>query len=139
MAPHVDAEPRTRFETWADNGDTRVKWKLGRSLAAMFLGIYTCAFGASASAGTTGGIYGTLTDEDTKAPLAGAKITAKSPSQVATLTTDSGGHFSFPSLAPDTYTINSEKQGYGESTVTDVEVVADQQQTIDITQPKAAQ
>ena len=116
-----------------------MKRTIGRSLGAIFLSISVCVFGASATAGTTGGLYGTLTDADTRAPLAGAKITAKSPSQVTTLTTDGGGHYSFPSLAPDTYTISSEKQGYSPSSVTDVEVVADQQQTVDITQSKAAQ
>lgn len=109
-----------------------------RSLAAGIL-VAACSFGAAALAGTTGGLNGILTDADTNAPLGGAKITATSPSQVATVTTDSGGHYSFPNLAPDTYTISTSTAGYQDATTTDVEVTADQQLTINLTEPKAVQ
>ncbi len=58
-------------------------------------------------AGTTGSIAGVVTDSATKAPLSGVKVTASSASQVATTTTDANGHFSFLSLAPDTYSVSA--------------------------------
>ncbi len=88
-------------------------------------------------AGTTGSINGTLIDASTKAPLAGAKITASSPSQTVTTTTDPAGRFSFFSLAPDTYTISAEKTGYEPYSTTGVTVFADQQQTLNISTPKS--
>ena len=97
------------------------------------------SFGAAAFAGTTGGINGILTDADTNAPIGGAKITATSPSQVATVTTDSGGHYSFPNLAPDTYTVSTRNAGYEESSTTGVEVTSDQQLTVNLTEAKAVQ
>ena len=42
-------------------------------------------------------------------PIAGAQVTATSPSQSATVTTDAAGHFSFLTLAPDTYTVTVSK------------------------------
>ena len=109
-----------------------------RSLAATAL-FTACCFGAAAFAGTTGGINGVLTDASTNAPIAGAKITATSPSQVASVTTDDGGHYSMPNLAPDTYTISSSKAGYADSSTTGVEVTSDQQLTVNLTDSKAAQ
>ena len=52
-----------------------------------------------ALAGTTGGLTGTVVDAETSAPIAGAEVTATSPSQTATVTTDAAGHFSFLTLA----------------------------------------
>ncbi len=62
-------------------------------------------------AGTTGGLSGQVTDE-TGAPVAGAAVKAASASQTATATTDGGGHFTFVSLAPDTYILSVSRQGY---------------------------
>ncbi len=55
-------------------------------------------------AGTTGRLGGQVTD-DTGAPVAGATVKAASASQTVQATTDGGGHFSFVSLAPDTYVV----------------------------------
>ncbi|HVA26847.1 MAG TPA: carboxypeptidase-like regulatory domain-containing protein, partial [Candidatus Baltobacteraceae bacterium] len=63
-----------------------------------------------ALAGTTGGVGGTVTDAS-GAPVAGASVSFASPSENATGTTDAGGHFSFLSLAPDTYTVSIQKAG----------------------------
>ncbi len=111
---------------------------LRRSFAATLL-FAACSFGAAALAGTTGGLNGVLTDADTNAPLGDAKITATSPSQTATVTTDGGGHYAFPNLAPDTYTLSTSKAGYEESSTTGVEVNSDQQLTVNLTEPKAVQ
>jgi hypothetical protein len=113
--------------------------KSNKLLLSIPLLVATYAFATPGWAGTTGGINGVLTDATTNAPLAGAKITATSPSQVATVTTDKGGHYSFPSLAPDTYDISSDESGYEQSQLTGIEVLADQQQTVNLTEPKATQ
>ncbi len=88
-------------------------------------------------AGVTGGITGTVLDAETSAPIAGASVTASSPSQRVTQTTDAGGRFSFLTLGPDTYTITVSKNGY-ETTSTPGQVVfADTVQTLAVRVPKA--
>ncbi len=84
-------------------------------------------------AGTTGGLTGTVTDPTTKQPIAGASVTAASPSQVAKTTTDASGHFAFLSLAPDTYTISVEKVSYEPTSDSGVTIVADNTQSVSIT------
>ena len=75
---------------------------LGTTLAllALFAGQETWAL-----ASVTGGLTGTVVDADTSAPIAGAQVTATSPSQSVTTTTDAAGHFTFLTLSPDTYTV----------------------------------
>ncbi len=85
-----------------------------------------------AIAGTTGSLTGTVVDAATKAPIAGANVTATSPSQVARVTTDSAGRFTFISLAPDTYTIQAEHAGFEILSIAGISVFADQSQTIPI-------
>ena len=64
-----------------------------------------------ALAGTTGTLSGSVTEDSAKGtPIAGAKVSASSPSQAVTTTTDANGHFVFLSLAPDSYTISVEKR-----------------------------
>jgi hypothetical protein len=83
-------------------------------------------------AGTTGSLTGTVVDFATKAPIAGASVTATSPSQVARVTTDSAGRFTFISLGPDTYTIEAEHAGFEMLSITGISVFADQSLTIPI-------
>ncbi|MBV8655147.1 MAG: carboxypeptidase regulatory-like domain-containing protein, partial [Candidatus Eremiobacteraeota bacterium] len=85
-----------------------------------------------ARAGTTGGLSGTVVDSDTHAPIAGARVTATSPSQTSTGVTDAGGHFAFVSLAPDEYTISIEKTGYDPVSFAGAAVFADAQQTLSL-------
>ena len=61
-------------------------------------------------AGTTGSLSGQIVNESGK-PVAGAVVRVTSPSENASTTTDSTGHFSFLTLAPDTYVVSAEKQG----------------------------
>ncbi len=86
-------------------------------------------------AGTTGGLSGQVTDE-TGAPVAGAAVKVASASQTATATTDGGGHFSFISLAPDTYVVTVTKQGYNPNSYPGVTIFADQSQTLALRLPK---
>src|SRR5579863_4915436 len=85
-----------------------------------------------ALAGTTGALSGSVTGTN-GAPVAGATVIMASPSQRASATTDAGGHFSFLSLAPDTYTLDVEKTGYAPSSTPGIAIFADQQQTLAIT------
>ncbi len=91
--------------------------------------------GTWALAGVTGGIAGIVHD-DTGAPVAGATVKAASPSQTATATTDAQGHFTFLTLAPDTYTITVTKDGYQTVAQSGLTVLADQTQTITIVTPR---
>jgi hypothetical protein len=92
--------------------------------------------GTWALAGVTGGIAGYVHD-DTGAPVAGATVTATSPSQTAHGTTDASGHFQFLTLAPDTYTIRVEKSGYQTIAQAGLTVFADQVQQIALVAPRA--
>src|ERR1700722_9773249 len=80
--------------------------------------------GTWALAGTTGGVSGSVTD-DSGAPVAGASVSFTSPSENATGKTDAGGHFSFLALAPDTYTVSLDKDGFNPLSITGVTVFAD--------------
>jgi hypothetical protein len=83
-------------------------------------------------AGTTGTLSGRVLDTETRAPVAGVKVTATSPSQRAAATTDSHGNFAFVSLDPDEYTITLEKDGYDTTSVTGIAVFADATQVVSI-------
>lgn len=107
--------------------------RLRHAFVAVMIMLAMLAQGTWALAGTTGGISGTLTDSTTGKPVADAKITAVSPSQSASTTTDAGGHFTFISLAPDTYTVSAEKDGYAPQSIAGVTVFADQSFNLAIT------
>lgn len=88
-----------------------------------------------ALAGTTGRLVGQVTDEK-GAPIAGAAVKASSASQTVAATTDAGGHFTFLSLAPDTYTVSVSKENYNPTTYPGVTIFADQSQTLALTMQK---
>ncbi len=62
-------------------------------------------------------------------PIAGATVTAVSPSERASATTDNAGHFVFLSLNPDTYTVSVAKGGYQDVSQAGATVFADQVST----------
>jgi hypothetical protein len=101
-------------------------------LLAAFAGQETWAL-----ASVTGGLTGTVVDADTSAPVAGAQVTATSPSQSATATTDAAGHFTFLTLAPDTYTVTVSKTGYQPTSVPGQVVFADTVQLVTVRVPKS--
>ncbi|HEY6325382.1 MAG TPA: TonB-dependent receptor, partial [Candidatus Cybelea sp.] len=101
-------------------------------LLAMFFGQATWTL-----ASVTGGLTGTVVDADTAAPIAGAQVTASSPSQSVTVNTDAAGHFSFLTLGPDTYTVTVSKSGYQNTSVPGQIVFADTVQTVAVRMPKA--
>jgi len=84
------------------------------------------------AAGTTGSLSGYVTLSDST-PLAGAKVTATSPTQASMTATDAHGHFVFISLVPDTYTVTASKEGYDTVTQSGITVIADNARTITMT------
>jgi hypothetical protein len=109
-----------------------LKRSFRQSLVAAMVLVSMLVQGTWVLAGTTGGLSGIVTQTDTGAPIAAAKVTVTSPSQSATATTDNGGHFTFASLNPDTYTLSVEKAGYEPATLSGVTVQADQTQNVAI-------
>ncbi len=102
-----------------------------RALVALVLAAIWLTIGIGpALAGTTGTIRGHASDAASHAPLVGARVTAVSPSQSATATTDARGNFIFIALAPDTYTLSIETPGFNPQSLEGITVVADQAQTI---------
>jgi hypothetical protein len=86
----------------------------------------------AALAGTTGTLSGAVVDSKSRQPIAGVRVTALSPSQRATTTTDASGRFTFISLQPDTYSLSTEKSGYEPQSIAGIAIFADQSQTISI-------
>ena len=86
-------------------------------------------------AGTTGTVNGSVVDPQSNKPIAGANVTAQSPSQSARTTSDATGRFSFISLAPDTYTVSiAATPTYDAAVVSGVTVQADQTLTLTLQQ-----
>ncbi len=104
---------------------------LRRVAVALMLLVAFLFQGTWALAGTTGGLNGSVTDAK-GAPVVGAVVVATSPSQVATATTDSHGHFAFLSLSPDTYTVTVSKADFNTASLSGVTVFADQNYTISL-------
>jgi hypothetical protein len=80
---------------------------------------------APAYAGTTGNITGVVTDTSGK-PVADVKVTAASPSQTASTTTDGRGFYTLLNLNPDTYTVSFQKAGYADVAQPGIVVYQDQ-------------
>ncbi|MGH7659431.1 MAG: TonB-dependent receptor domain-containing protein [Vulcanimicrobiaceae bacterium] len=104
--------------------------RIRRSLVAVLALVFVLAQVTWALASTTGGLHGTVVNAKTNSPLAGAKVTATSPSATASVTTDTRGNFSFLSLPPDTYLVTVEDKGFDTSSVSGITVLADQNQTV---------
>jgi hypothetical protein len=108
-------------------------------VASIALIIGLCFQGTLVLAGTTGTLSGTVSDATTHQPLSGAKVTVTSPSQNTSVTTDGSGHFTFLSLAPDTYTVTVSYPGYDQSSVTGTTIIADASRTLSVTVSKSLQ
>ena len=109
------------------------RFRLHRFVVAVAVMLGMLLQGTWVLAGTTGQITGTLNDTSSHKAIAGAKVSAISPSQAASATTDSQGRFTFLSLAPDTYSISVDVTGYQSSTLNGITVQADQTQTLALT------
>jgi hypothetical protein len=82
-------------------------------------------------AGTTGTITGTVRDAKTGAPIAGAKVTAVSPSGSETAYTNSSGFYSLQALLPDTYTLTFTAGAYDTAVQQGINVFQDQTNVVD--------
>jgi Carboxypeptidase regulatory-like domain/TonB dependent receptor len=114
-----------------------IRRSLRHGVTAVILLVAMLSQGTWALAGVTGGLTGVAVDADTSAPVAGATVTAASPSQSATVTTDAAGHFAFLTLAPDTYTVTVTKSGYQTISAPGQIVFADTVQTVTVRLVKA--
>ncbi|MBV9333307.1 MAG: carboxypeptidase regulatory-like domain-containing protein, partial [Candidatus Eremiobacteraeota bacterium] len=108
-----------------------------RAICTLLVCASLICFARTSDAATTGTISGVVVDATTRAPIAGAQVSAVSPSQVARVTADSAGRFTFLSLAPDTYTISAERAGYEPVSIAGIAVFADQSQIVSISLPKS--
>ena len=108
-----------------------LKRKFWQSLVAVLTLIALVSQGTWVLAGTTGGLNGTVLDENS-APVQNALVTVASPSQVTKTSTDTNGKFNFLALIPDTYTVSVEKTGYESQSQTGVTVIADQNSSISL-------
>jgi TonB dependent receptor/Carboxypeptidase regulatory-like domain/TonB-dependent Receptor Plug Domain len=90
----------------------------------------------SVLAGTTGAISGSVVDPQSNQPVVGAKVTATSPSQSASTTSDAVGRFNFISLNPDTYTVTvAASSNRDTASISGVTVQADQTLNVTLQQP----
>jgi hypothetical protein len=110
----------------------RASLTLRTAAAATALAVFLCSGFATAVAGTTGSVTGTIVDAASGRPIADARVVALSPSQRSSTTTNASGRFTFLSLAPDTYTLSVDKSGYEPQSIAGISVFADQSQTIPV-------
>ncbi len=98
-------------------------WTLALTLFAF---TYSGALPAFAAGGQYGNLSGTVVDTATKLPLAGARVTAASPSATVRATTNASGQFTFNGLTVDTYLLTVEAAGYEATVQNGVTVIGDQ-------------
>jgi len=87
---------------------------------------------AAAPAALTGTLQGHVTEAGTKAPVAGVAVVAASTSGRYSATTDAKGAYTMVGVAPDTYTVSFQRNGYGPTSVSGVSVLADSAQIVDV-------
>ncbi len=93
-----------------------------------------CLVGALNAQSTFGTIVGIVKDPATKLPIAGATIIAAKEDGGAIRSTisSSDGVYSFPDLAPGTYTVKAKTQGYADFKLPSLKVVTDDATRADI-------
>ena len=92
--------------------------------------LFTSIDPAFAAGGQYGNLSGTVVDSKTGSPIAGARVTAASPSASVHSTTSSNGQFTFNGLTVDTYLITVEAPGYEALQQNGVTVIGDQSNNI---------
>ncbi len=113
------------------------------SRLSIALGVVCClAWGASSPAYAAGGQSGTLrgsvVDEKTGAPIAGASVSAISPSGTFKALTDSQGFFVLLQIPTDTYELSITKAGYSPQVLSGITVLGDQTQNAGIVRLQSA-
>jgi len=92
-----------------------------------------------ALAGTTGALSGTVGDANGLL-LPGVRVTIESPALIGgarTLTTGTDGRFSFPAIAPGTYVVKAELQGFVTQEKSEVQVRLDRTTVLVVALPEA--
>jgi Carboxypeptidase regulatory-like domain/TonB dependent receptor len=99
----------------------------------LFLGFCWWIVGSHtpAVAETAGIVSGTVSDDRTHAPIAGATVVAKSPSATYRTVTDAQGRYRFLSMLPDNYSISCSAAGYQPFSET-VVVLNGSEQTVNV-------
>jgi hypothetical protein len=97
-------------------------------VALVFALVGTSVSPIFAAGGQFGNLSGSVIDQTTKTPIAGAKVTVVSPSGTYHATSDSKGQFNILGMPVDTYLVTIEDQGYIASTFTGVTILGDQTQ-----------
>ncbi len=104
-----------------------------RTKTILFAAVF-CLLGANAKAQYRAGLQGTVQDAQ-GAVVEGATVTVTSVetgiSKAAT--TDASGVYAVPGLAPGRYRITVEKQGFKKKTLEDVQVTAEQTNSVNVT------
>ena len=112
---------------------SRTKFSLLRCFAAVVVALSILASvtaPAFAAGGQFGNLNGTIVDAQTKAPIAGAHISAKSGSGNYTATTDAKGFFVILGMSVDSYTVTIEATGHETQNLTGVPVFGDETDTV---------
>lgn len=101
--------------------------------AASFTVIMLCLFAATAQAQFRAALQGTVTDPS-GAVVAGASVTLTSneTTRQQTTTTNDEGFYRFSQLAPGSYSVAVEQQGFSRSVLEDITVNAEDTQGIDV-------
>lgn len=115
--------------------------RMKRGIVALLVVLtFACQGTIGVLAGTTGSISGVVLDASNNQPVAGAYVTASSPSQTTSTTSDAGGHYAFLSLAPDTYTLSVTATSSRDAVnISGVTVQADAALTVTIQQARKLQ
>ena len=92
------------------------------------LGLFEAS--AYAAGGVTGALRGTVVDQTTGKPVAGARVEVGALSGTYHATTDAHGFFAVLEVPPDTYVVQISANGYETVTLTGVTVYGDQTQTL---------
>ncbi len=102
-----------------------LRQRLPALLAALTLLLSIVVVPATAWAGTTGVLEGTITDGSNGKPVAGAAVKAVSASGTFSSVTDAKGFYALMNMLPDTYTVQISAKGYTDVSVPGVFVQQD--------------
>jgi hypothetical protein len=97
---------------------------------ALALAFMVQLFSPALADNTTGNVTGTITSQQTGAPLAGVAVSLVSPSGTYMAKTDAKGFFSLQGVGPDTYTVTLTFAGYAKATQNGFTVNAGQTTTL---------
>jgi len=108
----------------------------GALVAAVAFGFVLCQE-TMVLAGSTGQIVGKVTDSQSGAPIAGASVTATSPTGQYRATTDARGSFAIVNVYPDTYRVTASAAGYQAALSDGNSVIQNNTTVVDIQLAKA--